>query len=38
LQKNFKKNFQNILQNKTCGASVVQNVNKKKRHPCASSK
>jgi hypothetical protein len=38
LQKNFEKNFQNILQNKTCGASVVQNVNKKKRHPSASSK
>jgi hypothetical protein len=38
LQKNFENNFQNILQNKTCGASVVQNVNKKKSHPCASSK
>jgi ammonia channel protein AmtB len=35
LQKNLEKYFQNILQNKTCGASVVQNVNKKKSHPCA---
>jgi hypothetical protein len=26
LQKNFEKNFQNILQNKTCGASMVQNL------------
>jgi hypothetical protein len=37
VQKNFEKNFQNFLQNKICGANVVQNVNKK-RHPCASSK
>jgi hypothetical protein len=31
LQKNFEKNFQNILQNKTCGASVVQNVKYEKK-------
>jgi hypothetical protein len=29
LQKTLKKNFQNICKNKTCGARVVQNVNKK---------
>jgi hypothetical protein len=37
LQKNFKKDLQKNLQNKTCGASVVQNVKILERNnPCVS--
>jgi hypothetical protein len=37
LQKDFEKNLQENLQKKTCGASVVQNVeNEKEINPCAS--
>jgi hypothetical protein len=32
----LKKNFQNICKNKTSGASVVQNVKIRRKHPCIS--
>jgi tRNA(Arg) A34 adenosine deaminase TadA len=32
----LKKNFQNISKNKTSGASVVQNVKIRRKHPCVS--
>jgi hypothetical protein len=35
-KKNFEKNLQKNLQNKTCGASVVQNVKNKRNNPCIS--
>jgi hypothetical protein len=37
LQKNFEKDLQKNLQNKTSGASVVQNV-KERNNPCISYK
>jgi hypothetical protein len=37
-KRTLKRISKTFLQNKTCGASVVQNVNKKKSYPCASSK
>jgi hypothetical protein len=36
--KDFEKNFQKHLQNKTCGASVVQNLKLEESHPCISSR
>jgi hypothetical protein len=38
LQKDFEKNLQKNLQNKTCGANVVQYVKNKENNPCASYK
>jgi hypothetical protein len=36
LQKTLKRNFQIICKNKTSGASVVQNVKIRRKHPCIS--
>jgi hypothetical protein len=38
LQKDFEKIFQKNLQNKTSGASVVQNIKKKESNPCIFNK
>jgi hypothetical protein len=35
-KRTLKRISKTFCKNKTCGASVVQNVNKKKRHPCPS--
>jgi hypothetical protein len=37
-KRTLKRISKTFCKTKTCGASVVQNVNKKKSHPCASSK
>jgi hypothetical protein len=36
LQKDFEKVYKSICKNKTCGASVVQNVKNERNNPCIS--